>query len=271
VRKGQRPAAFQLQRHEPNSTREGVPQVLVRSRGRERTEEAFRNSKAISCLAENIFVIGLHSNFWGCDSQSHPRHRFWGKSIKGDRMNAEGIARRTKRNQCTLGEISPGVDAANLDDALLVAREFARALSIPDVQEGESLHDFERRVFNAWVNYDKFVGRNDTGGHSPCAGGGHAPYLNRETGELSPGFGRDYWVEYCGGFDECWQPLPGAKKQVDLGALPKLRKIKKPEESKPELKAAAAQALPAPIPQQQTDAINFAWIPPDAHRYLNGR
>jgi hypothetical protein len=61
------------------------------------------------------------------------------KRIKGDRMNAEGVALRTKRNQCTLGEISPGVDATNLDDALLKAREFARALSIPDVQESESL------------------------------------------------------------------------------------------------------------------------------------
>jgi hypothetical protein len=60
------------------------------------------------------------------------------EKVKGDEMNAEGIARRTKRNQCMLGEISPGVDATNLDDALLVAREFARALSIPDVQEAEN-------------------------------------------------------------------------------------------------------------------------------------
>jgi len=186
------------------------------------------------------------------------------EKIKGDRMNAEGIARRTKLNQCSLGEVSPGVDATNLDDALLVAREFARALSIPDVQETESLYDFERRVFNAWVNYEGF-----RGGYNSSDGGG-APYLNRLTGELSPGFGKPYWEEYCGGFDECWQALPGAKKQVDLGALPKLKKIKKTEESKPELKATPTPALPAPIPQQQPDAINFAWIPPDAQRFLNG-
>ena len=74
MRKGQRPAAFQLQRHEQNSTREGVPQVLVRWRGRERTEEAFRNSKAISCLAENISVIGLHSNFWVVIRKSFATH-----------------------------------------------------------------------------------------------------------------------------------------------------------------------------------------------------
>ena len=192
------------------------------------------------------------------------------EKVKGDRMNAEGIARRTKRNQCTFGETSPGVDVSTLGDALEVTREMARALGISDVQEGESLHDFERRVFDSWVNYDKFVGRDDAGGHSPLAGGGHAPYLNRETGELSLGLGRDYWVEYCGGFDECWKQLPGAKKTLDLRALPKLKKIKKTEESKPELKATPTPALPAPIPQQQPDAINFAWIPPDAQRFLNG-
>jgi hypothetical protein len=184
--------------------------------------------------------------------------------IKGDRMNAEGIARRTKRNQCSLGEISPGVDATNLDDALLVAREFARALSIPDVQETESLYDFECRVFNAWVNYEGF-----RGGYNSSDGGG-APYLNRLTGELSPGLGKPYWEEYCGGFDECWQALPGAKKKLDLAALPKLKEIKKTEASKPELKVAHAPAPPAPIPQQQPDAIHFTHLSPDAYRYLNG-
>jgi hypothetical protein len=103
--------------------------------------------------------------------------------VRGDRMNAEGLARRTKRNQCSLGEISPGIDATNLDDALLVAREFARALSIPDVQESESLYDFERRVFDAWTNYEGF-----RGGYNSSDGGG-APYLSRLTGQLSPGLG----------------------------------------------------------------------------------
>ena len=186
------------------------------------------------------------------------------EKVKGDCMNADGIARRTKRNQCSLGEISPGVDAANLDDALLVAREFARALSIPDVQEGESLHDFERRVFDAWTNYEGFRGGNNS------SDGGGAPYLNRLTGELAPGLGKDYWVEHCGGFDECWQAFPGAKKTLDLAALPKLKKLKRFEEPKPESKATPALTLPAPIPQQQPDAINFAWIPPAAQRYLHG-
>jgi hypothetical protein len=192
------------------------------------------------------------------------------EGLKGDRMNAEGLIRRTQRNQCMLGEVSPGVDARTIEDALEVAREMVRALDVPDVQEGESLLDFERRVFNAWVNFDKFVGRNDAGGHFPFAGGGHAPYLNRETGGLSPGRGKKYWVEYCGGFDESWKPLPSAKEKIDLASLPKLKKLKMPEESKPAPKATPAPTTPAPIPHQQPTSINFAWIPLNAQRYLHG-
>jgi hypothetical protein len=186
------------------------------------------------------------------------------EKVKNDQMNAEGIARRTKLNQCSLGEVSPGVDASTLDDALEVAREMARALDCLDVQENESLYDFERRVFNAWVNYEGF-----RGGYNSSDGGG-APYLNRLTGELSPGFGRDYWVNYCGGFDESWQALPGAKKTLDLAALPKLKKLKRPEEPKPEPKVEPAPPLAPPIPQQQPDAIHFMYVPPDAQRFLNG-
>jgi len=192
------------------------------------------------------------------------------EKLKGDRMNAQHIARRIQRGQCMLGEVRPGVDAHTLDDALEVAREFARALSIQDVLEGESLLDFERRVFEAWVSFDKFVGHNDAGGKLPEAGGGHAPYLNRETGELSPGHGKKYWVEHCGGFDECWKPLPGAKEKIDLASLPKLKRLKEPEAPKPEPKPTPAFPPPAPIPQPQPDAINFAWIPPNAQRYLHG-
>src|SRR5580698_5799971 len=155
------------------------------------------------------------------------------EQIKGDRMNAEAIARRTQRNQSMLGEVAPGVDARTIDEALEVAREMARALNISDLRESESLYDFERRVFDAWVNYDRFVGRNDAGGHFPFAGGGGAPYLNRETGELSPGHGKQYWVEHCRGFDECWKALAGAKEKIDLASLPKLKKLKIAQESKP--------------------------------------
>jgi hypothetical protein len=185
------------------------------------------------------------------------------EKLRADKMNEEGIARRTKRNECMFGEVRPGMDAQTIDEALEVAREMARALSSPDVQESESLHDFERRVFDAWVNYEGF-----RGGYNSSDGGG-APHLNRLTGELSPGLGKPYWEEYCGGFDQSWEALPGARKTLDLATLPKLKKIKKTEESKPQLKAAPAPALPPPIPQQQPDAINFTWIPSDAQRYLH--
>jgi hypothetical protein len=183
--------------------------------------------------------------------------------VRGDEMNAEGNARRTKRNECMFGEVRPGVDARTLEEALEVAREMARALSIPDVQESESLYDFERRVFNAWTNYEGFRGGNNS------SDGGGAPYLNRLTGELSPGLGKPYWEEHCGGFDECWQALPGAKKKLDLGSLPKLKKLKRPEEPKPEPKAALVPPTPAPIPQQQPNAISFMYAPAEAQRYLH--
>jgi hypothetical protein len=184
--------------------------------------------------------------------------------LKGDRMKAEGLIRRKNRSQCMLGEISPGVDARTVEEALEVAREMGRALNAQDVQEGESLLDFERRIFEAWVNYDKFVGHND------ARGGGHGPHLNRETGELSPGRGKDYWEEHCGGFEECWKPLPGAKAKIDLAFLPKLKKLKRPEASTPAPKPTPPLAPPAPIPQPQPNAVNFAWIPPNAQRYLHG-
>jgi hypothetical protein len=186
------------------------------------------------------------------------------EKLRADKMNEEGIARRTKNNQCTFGELSPGVDARTLDEALEVAREMARAHGSPDVQEGESLHDFERRVFEAWINFEGFRGANNS------SDGGGGPHLNRQTGELSPGRGKIYWEEYCGGFDECWHPLPGAKKTLDLASLPRLKKVKKPEKPKSELKATHAPALSTPIPQQQPDAIHFMYVPPDAQRYLNG-
>jgi hypothetical protein len=192
------------------------------------------------------------------------------EGLKAERMNAQGLARRVARGQCTLGEVSPGVDARTVEEAIGVAREMARALNVSDVEEEESLLDFECRVFDAWVNYEKFVGHNDAGGTFPCTGGGHAPYLNRETGELSPGHGKDYWVEHCGGFDECWKALPGAKEKIDLASLPRLKKLKRPEEPKPEPKPTPAPAPLAPIPQPQPNAINFGWIPPNAQRYLRG-
>lgn len=188
--------------------------------------------------------------------------------LQAAKINADGLAWQQKRNLCTLGEFAPGVDAITIADALEVAREFARALAVSDVRENESLFDFERRVFDVWAAYNEFVGHNDAGGNSPDAGGGHAPYLNRETGELSPGHGREYWIKHCGGFEKCWTPLPGAKEKIDIASLPKLKKLKQPEEPKPEAKTISL--VPAPVVPQQPNAVNFSWVPPHAYEFLNG-
>jgi hypothetical protein len=119
------------------------------------------------------------------------------------RINDEGLAERIKSGKCFVGEVSPGVDADNLTDALQVAREMAVALGITDVQPGESLLAFERRVFDAWANRG-------------------APFLIRATQSLVPGWSADYWLDYCGGFDEAWTPLPGSDVVIDVWSLPEL-------------------------------------------------
>src|SRR6202043_1648587 len=128
------------------------------------------------------------------------------EAMYADRVNAEGLAFRVKEGECFLGEVSPGVDAATVADALQVAREMAHALGITDVQPGESLLAFERRVFDAWANRG-------------------APFLIRATKSLVPGWSANYWLDYCGGFDETWTPLPGSDAAIDVRSLPELPPI----------------------------------------------
>jgi hypothetical protein len=101
--------------------------------------------------------------------------------LRAEKMNEAGIARRTKRNECMFGEVRPGMDAQAIDEALEVAREMARALSGPDVQENESLYDFERRVFDAWTKYEGFRGGNDS---SDDGGAPHERGGSRMVGSL---------------------------------------------------------------------------------------
>jgi hypothetical protein len=121
-----------------------------------------------------------------------------------NKINTEELALRVKAGKCFLGEISPGEDAATIADALQVAREMARALNIVDVEAGESLIQFERRVWDGWIRRD-------------------APFLNRDKQTLVKGWGGDYFVEHCGGFDKCWSPLPGS--DAAIASLPELPPI----------------------------------------------
>jgi len=121
---------------------------------------------------------------------------------------------RKRTGRCWIGEVSPGVDADNLQDALQVAREMARALRLNDVHQGESLYEFERRVWTEWVN----------------KGG---PLLVRETQKLAGGNSpdqRDYLLSF-GGFEKCWLPLPGSNQPLDIESLEPLPPI---PEIKPE-------------------------------------
>jgi len=127
-----------------------------------------------------------------------------------DQMNRAGEAHRKATGRCFLGEVSPGIDADNLEDALQVAREMARALKLDDVKQGESLFEFERRVWTKWV---------DEGG----------PFLIRQTQGLKRGWGRDYLLSF-GGFEKSWVSLCSGQ-LIDVESLEPLPPI---PEIKPE-------------------------------------
>jgi hypothetical protein len=142
-----------------------------------------------------------------------------------NKVNEDGRKERAASGHCFLGEVSPGIDADNVADALQVAREMARAIGSADVQQRETLLDFERRTFDAWAryNYWQMRSRQDKWGNINTGHGG-GPFLNRQTQELSPGWGKDYWLDN-GGFDAKWVPLPGSDAVIDVSSLPELPPI----------------------------------------------
>jgi hypothetical protein len=192
------------------------------------------------------------------------------------KMEQEELERRQKLGQCFFGEIAPGVDASTIEDALQVAREMARAVGISDIADTESLLEFERRTFDAWARYDKFKDRLDC-----CWGGGGGPFLNRKTQTLTPGWGEDFWLNHCGGFDKCWTVLPGATVPIDVSGLAPLKEIPKP---KPEpTKDTQPDKLNGPSGTPSVEEMQKAAAqrefrafyheplpPPDALRYLSG-
>lgn len=125
-----------------------------------------------------------------------------------DTFESEKV-RRLQAGKCFFGEISPGVDARNLQEELQVVREMACALSAPDVERGEIHLDFVRRVFNAWISYEGF--RN----HPDAHGDGAAPFLIRKTGTLTPGWG-NYWSQLR--FSKIWVVIAGSDKPVSVEA-----------------------------------------------------
>jgi hypothetical protein len=199
------------------------------------------------------------------------RQRLHRKRQKQKRAHALEVQRlasereeRVRRGPHFFGESSPGRDASTSADELQIHREFLRALGKEDVQDGETLRTIAKRTFQAWLK-----------GPLTCRSCGppfYAPAFNRVRQQFDPDFG---FVIGDLLFEEIWSPPKDSNgdEVIDRAALLKLPKLSKakPEKLEPIVQQPApTPLLPAPIPQQPPNAINFAWIPPNAHRYLSG-
>jgi hypothetical protein len=173
------------------------------------------------------------------------------------KMNEEGRRHRLELGRCFFGEVSPGVDARRVEDALQVAREFARALDQSDIQQTESLYDFELRIGRVWA---------ERGG----------PFLNRTTQQLSRGWGegthgQGYWLP----FEEKYTSLPGSKKPIDVTSLSPLPPV--PEPHQPPAPIEAPETTPSDEEIREYGRVQLLRqlgsdpsIPQDARRYLDG-
>jgi hypothetical protein len=185
------------------------------------------------------------------------------RSIEAQRLATER-AERVRRDLHFFGESSPGCDANTFMDELQIHREFLRALGKEDVKPGETLRTIAKRAFEAWLI-----------GAFTCRSSGppfYVPAFDRIRQQFDPEFGFGIGDAP---FEQIWTPPKDSAGDefIDAAALPKLPKLSKvkPKTSEAKVESAAprTQAPSAPIPHQP-DTINFAWIPPDAHRYLHG-
>jgi hypothetical protein len=119
-----------------------------------------------------------------------------------------------------------------------------------------------------------FNGRPMTGPFTwrSCGPPFYVPAFNRTSQHFDRDFG---FVLGDVLFEGVWTPPKDCTgdELIDVGALPKLPKLSKakPENLEPTVEPASPPpALPAPTPQQQPNAINFTWTPPNTQRYLHG-
>jgi hypothetical protein len=185
------------------------------------------------------------------------------RALEAQRLASER-AERMRRGPYFFGESSPGRNANTLVDELQIHREFLRALGNEDVQDGETLRTVAKRAFEAWL-IGPFTCRS-------CGPPFYAPAFNRVRQQFDPDFGFGIGDDP---FEEIWTPPKDCTgdEVIDVAALPKLPKLLKAKPEKLEHSVEPASpppVLPAPIPQPQPNAINFAWIPPNAQRYLHG-
>jgi hypothetical protein len=185
------------------------------------------------------------------------------RALEAQRLASER-AERMGRGPHFFGESSPGRNANTFADELQIHREFLRALGKEDVQDGETLRTVAKRTFAAWL----------TGPYTcrSCGPPFYVPAFSRARQQFDPDFGFGIGDAP---FETIWTPPKDCTgdELIDVAALPKLPKLSKtkPEMLEPKVEAASPQPIPpAPIPQQQPNAINFAWIPPGGQRYLHG-
>jgi hypothetical protein len=195
------------------------------------------------------------------------RHRQREAEKRAHAIEAQQVAseraERKRRGLHYFGESSSGCNANNFEDELQIHREFLRALGKEDVKHGETLRTVAKRAFEAWLT-----------GPFACQSYGppfYVPAFDRTSQQFDPDFG---FTIGDAPFEESWTPPKDCTgdELIDVAALPKLPKLSKskPEILEPKVEPALPPTAPPPILQQQPDAISFAWIPPDAQRYLNG-
>jgi hypothetical protein len=173
-------------------------------------------------------------------------------------------AERRRRNLHCYGECAAGRNADNLVDELMIHRQFLRALGEPDVRNGERLHSVAQRTYYAWIT-GPFASRG-------CDGTIYVPAFNGTTQQFDPDFG---FVLDDISFDELWSAPKdcSGNEIISTEALPNLPTVPKTsiEEktvSKPKPNPPSPMSI---VPQEQPNAIHFAYVPPRAYEFLNRR
>ena len=177
-----------------------------------------------------------------------------GNRRQAERMNEQGRQERALMGLCFFGENRPGHDTDTVESALQVCREFARLLGQEDIQDGESLKQFEIRIGQAWLQQ-----------------GG--PFLNRAKQKLFPGWG-DYWREK--DFMETYKFLPGAAQKIDIERLSPLPEIAQGQKPPASVEVSPVQPSDEQIERKvlergRVQLVQQVYcVPADALRYLNG-
>jgi hypothetical protein len=184
------------------------------------------------------------------------------RALEAQQAAAERAERR-RRNLYCYGECTAGRNAETLAEEIMIHRQFLRALGEPDVQNGESLHSVAQRTYQAWIT-GPFASRD---GRTI-----YVPAFNITTQQFDPDFG--FALDDIP-FDEIWSAPDGCSGDeiISTEALPNLPCVSKTSVEE----KAVSEPMPSPpgpltmVPQEQPNAIHFAYVPPRAYEFLNYR